>query len=315
MPRLKPPLTEEERTKRTAAMEAAQIAQSLKGRRDGRNSWKAKCPAHDDHDPSLHISVGHDGRTLVHCFTGCSQKAVIDALKDRGLWNPGAGDELPRLQIVNNRQFDHDKDRTAVALDIWNASIAARNTAVETYLRSRGITLPIPASLRFHPGLKHGPTGTIWPAMIALITGADGSPVAIHRTYLALDGTCKADVTPAKMTLGLCKGAAVRLGDIQPGQWLAVAEGIETTLSVMQSCGLPGWAALSAGNLKVVKLPTQAAMVTVCADNDSNKAGQRAARTLADRLLRDGLRVRVATPKTPGTDFNDELLKEAQYVD
>jgi putative DNA primase/helicase len=39
--------------------------------------------------------------------------------------------------------------------------------------------------LRFHAGLKH-PSGGIWPMMVALVTnGADGMPVAIHRTYPA----------------------------------------------------------------------------------------------------------------------------------
>jgi hypothetical protein len=312
---LKPPLTEEERKGRAAAMDAAGIARALKGRKQGRG-WMARCPAHNDCDPSLSINAGVDGKVLFKCHAGCPQDQVLAILRDRGLWN--SCDDRPHLQTVTRPidRDDDDKDRTAAALAIWNTSIPAQNTLVEVYLRARGITVQVPASLRFHPSLKHTPTGTIWPAMIALITGADGSPIAIHRTYLALNGTGKADVTPAKMTLGPCKGAAVRLGDeIQPGQWLAVAEGIETALSVMQSCGLSGWAALSAENLKVVKLPPQATMITVCADHDVNGAGQRAGRTLADRLLHDGRRVRVATPKIPGTDFNDELLKETQYVD
>jgi hypothetical protein len=44
------------------------------------------CPAHDDGRPSLTVNVGRDGRLLVHCQTGCTQRAVIDALRERGLW-------------------------------------------------------------------------------------------------------------------------------------------------------------------------------------------------------------------------------------
>jgi hypothetical protein len=45
----------------------------------------AKCPAHDDHNPSLSIRQ-KDGKILVHCHAGCSQDAAIAALKARGLW-------------------------------------------------------------------------------------------------------------------------------------------------------------------------------------------------------------------------------------
>ena len=51
----------------------------------GRNGM-ALCPAHDDRNPSLHITQKQD-RVLLKCFAGCTQKAVIEALKARGLWN------------------------------------------------------------------------------------------------------------------------------------------------------------------------------------------------------------------------------------
>jgi DNA-binding transcriptional ArsR family regulator len=42
-------------------------------------SWLALCPAHDDKEPSLHISL--KGETiLLHCFAGCSLDAICDAL-------------------------------------------------------------------------------------------------------------------------------------------------------------------------------------------------------------------------------------------
>ncbi len=41
-------------------------------RPNGDNSWLACCPAHDDRHPTLSVSVGDDGRVLLHCFAGCS---------------------------------------------------------------------------------------------------------------------------------------------------------------------------------------------------------------------------------------------------
>jgi putative DNA primase/helicase len=66
-------------------IQAADLAKALGGRRNGKG-WVAKCPAHDDHNPSLSIDVGTDGRTLLKCRSGCKQRAVIDALKAKGLW-------------------------------------------------------------------------------------------------------------------------------------------------------------------------------------------------------------------------------------
>ena len=48
-------------------------------KRNGK-SWYARCPAHDDRRPSLSIAEGDDGRALVHCHTGCTTQAIIDAM-------------------------------------------------------------------------------------------------------------------------------------------------------------------------------------------------------------------------------------------
>ncbi len=66
-------------------MTAAEIAAALGGRRVGPGRWMAKCPAHEDRTPSLSIRQS-DTKILVHCWGGCEQQAVIDALRARGLW-------------------------------------------------------------------------------------------------------------------------------------------------------------------------------------------------------------------------------------
>jgi hypothetical protein len=47
-------------------------------------------PAHDDHNPSLHVSDNR-GKPLVKCHAGCSQEVVINALRARGLWAKKTG--------------------------------------------------------------------------------------------------------------------------------------------------------------------------------------------------------------------------------
>lgn len=44
------------------------------------NKFTARCPAHDDHDPSLSVTQGADGRILLHCFAGCSPENIVGAM-------------------------------------------------------------------------------------------------------------------------------------------------------------------------------------------------------------------------------------------
>ena len=62
------------------------ISAALQGKRQSDGSYMACCPAHDDKNPSCHISESNDGKVMVHCFAGCSQESVIAALKARNLW-------------------------------------------------------------------------------------------------------------------------------------------------------------------------------------------------------------------------------------
>lgn len=48
-------------------------------RRSGKEA-RARCPAHDDKNPSLGITEGNDGRILVICRTGCSAEQVVAAM-------------------------------------------------------------------------------------------------------------------------------------------------------------------------------------------------------------------------------------------
>ena len=73
---------------------AAQIVEALGGRGD-----KARCPAHDDAHASLHVTQADD-RVLVKCFAGCSQAEVIDALRDRGLWDEKPVDNTIKTVLV-----------------------------------------------------------------------------------------------------------------------------------------------------------------------------------------------------------------------
>lgn len=42
--------------------------------------WLARCPAHDDHHPSLIIDESHDAGILIHCRAGCDPRHICEAV-------------------------------------------------------------------------------------------------------------------------------------------------------------------------------------------------------------------------------------------
>jgi len=62
------------------------LARLNRFRQVGQNRYVACCPAHDDKNPSLSITQISD-KVLVHCFAGCKQRDVLQALTELGLWN------------------------------------------------------------------------------------------------------------------------------------------------------------------------------------------------------------------------------------
>lgn len=50
-----------------------------KVRRMGPGRWSACCPAHEDRHASLAVRELDDGRTLLHCFAGCTVHEVVSA--------------------------------------------------------------------------------------------------------------------------------------------------------------------------------------------------------------------------------------------
>ncbi|WP_321363163.1 toprim domain-containing protein [uncultured Celeribacter sp.] len=271
-----------------------------------------RCPAHGDRNPSLSLKNGADGRLLAHCHTGCSFADILDSLRGMGLIE-GNGTvprmdpaEIARREAEAKTQAEK-KARQAFAL--WKEAVPICGTLAETYLRGRGITCDLPDTLRFHAETWH-PTAKRFPAMLARVDGGQG--FAVHRTYLAPDGSRKADVTPDKAMLGSVKGGAVRLTEAKGP--LVMAEGIETALSL--ACGLlrtPAtiWAALSASGIRGVSLPAKPRRLTIATDSDDKGAGKAAGLALAERAASLGWAVSLL-PAPVGRDWNDVLqMKEA----
>jgi phage/plasmid primase-like uncharacterized protein len=141
--------------------------------------------------------------------------------------------------------------------------------------------------------------------MVAAVQNCAREIVGVHRTFLRTDGSAKANLDPQKMALGAIAGGAVRLA--KPAETLALAEGVETALSVLQATGIPIWATLGTANLVRIEVPDPVRQIILCADADA--AGEAAARTVAVRLAAEGRNVNIARPPA-GKDFNDLLMEE-----
>ena len=68
--------------------DARTIVEALGGQWRG-NSGIARRPAHADKRPSLKVT-DRNGKTLFHCWAGCEQSAVLEALRALGLWQSGS---------------------------------------------------------------------------------------------------------------------------------------------------------------------------------------------------------------------------------
>lgn len=186
------------------------------------------------------------------------------------------------------------------------------------YLQRRGLSAVdegVLKSLRFEERFFDSESRQWCPAMVAAVRDISGQLVTLHRTLLAADGR-KADVNVPKRLMRLpddrtINGCAIRFGELH--DVLALAEGIETALSVVVATGLPCWACICAHGLEVVEIPVGVREVLIFADKDQSLTGERAARVLADRLKGHGVTTRVVTireeipEKDKGIDFNDLL--------
>ncbi len=55
------------------------LAKLPDARRDG-PGFKARCPAHEDHNPSLNVTEAEDGKVLLRCWSGCSTESIVEAM-------------------------------------------------------------------------------------------------------------------------------------------------------------------------------------------------------------------------------------------
>lgn len=184
------------------------------------------------------------------------------------------------------------------------------NTPVQKYLKSRGINF-LPSGIRYIDSLKYFEDGECLgscPAMLCRFDDVNGNALTFHATYLTDDGekASFASVRKFMPAKGVLNGGAIRF---DAGEELHIAEGVESALSVMQLYGVACWAAGNAGLLERFELPVWVKKLIICADNDANFTGQKAAYNLAHKYAMKGVQVSVIVPDVINSDFNNVVKK------
>lgn len=270
------------------------------------NEWRGCCPFHKDGSPSLYI---YKGGQRWYCF-GCGKGGdVIDFVRElhrvdflQAASMLRAGD-MPCVSLEPIEKSDRTKEqRVEEARAIWRAASPAHGTHVETYLRSRGLDLRIPETIRF-AWLAYGSRGPKHPCLVAVITGPDNRLCGIQRTYLAPDGRGKANVAKPKLSLGRISGGAIRLAPA--ANELMVCEGLEDGLTIQQEHGRAVWVAAGAGNLHKMAFPPLVSRVTI--GGDADETGRAGAERAREAFAGRNLAARVIFP-AGAKDFNGELM-------
>ena len=240
------------------------------------------------------------GRLLTYCHkTNCDFRAVTQAA---GLPADGGAIDLQAAREADTKRAAYEAAQHAKARNLWAAGKPICGTKGEDYLRGRGITCPLPPSLRWVADAYHSFSGRWVSAMVA-----DVSTGGVHRTFFEKNGTRLE--RNAKMMQGPCAGGAVALSEAQGP--LVVCEGIETGLSLLSGLlTVPAtvWAALSTSGMRALHLPADPGALIVAADSDDGGAGHEAGQALAERAHRLGWQVSL-WPAPDGMDWNDVLRR------
>jgi Winged helix-turn-helix DNA-binding len=164
--------------------------------------WIARCPAHDDHEPSLKVDIGDDGRVMLHCHAGCETQAVVEAigLTMRDLFvrrNGGGGGEYYPLPNGSNTRTPRQtskkikkvgtvrEDRTADVFDSNGSNTPPPGLTLKQYADAK--RLPLKTVLTY--GVSDM-TLSGQPAVRIPYRDRQGEEVAV-RFRLALDGDHK----------------------------------------------------------------------------------------------------------------------------
>ena len=292
-------------------------------RPDQPGEHRAPCPecGRGQRDDALAVLVEPDGGATWLCHR-CDW---------RGGFGPGRTEWTSRPVAVRQEAPPEPERHETLApwgLRLWDACEPIDPwTVAATYLDNRHCMAP-PGDLRWHPALPYRvrdesePIHT-GPALVGLVTDVEtGEAISLHRTWIASDGSGKANVPkPRRLLWNHRSDGVIRLWpDEDVGLGLVIGEGIETCLSAATEGLTPVWATMSAGNLAAFPVLPGLEGLTILADHDQpnpktgKRAGHEAASAVAQRYAEAGFDpkrdIKVIMPRTEGEDVADMVARK-----
>jgi hypothetical protein len=115
----------------------SRVLDLLPGSQNRGDYYLARCPAHDDANPSLSVGVGDDGRVLLNCFAGCLPEQVTDALgiKMADLFPSREGGE-GSLSLPDSIKQSNTSQNQGLTLETY----AKAKRLPEDFLKGEGLT-------------------------------------------------------------------------------------------------------------------------------------------------------------------------------
>ena len=223
------------------------ILSRLQGVRKSGNGWTACCPAHEDRNQSLSITITETGRLLVHCFAGCFFNEIREAL---GL----TGERFsPSPRTIEEGPTPEQVEAQKKAVRLWTNARPAN--PAHPYLSRKNI-LPHQAR-QFKEILLiplHDSSGTLW-----------------NLQFVHTDGIKRF------LRGGRTKGLFTLIGEPSDAGRIYIAEGFATAATVRSLTGRPCFVAFSAYNLPIVARTVRRAFpkAEIVLAADADPAGER----------------------------------------
>jgi hypothetical protein len=195
----------------------------------------------------------------------------------------------------------HNADRLGKARWLWSQRLHPQGTIVATYLQRRSINCSIPGTIGFLPASRDHVPAMITAFGMAYET-SDGIAIrddavrGVHLTRLLPDGSDRERTAQGKIMIGHSIGSPLVMSPPGNVGGLAITEGIEDALTLVEAVGVGAWAAGSASRLPALAgaMPSYVSSVTVVIDDDAD--GWRHATTLINRIRARRIEVRKVVP-------------------
>ena len=255
-------------------------------------NFRIRCPVHKSKQNSLSITLTQTGRVLWFCHAGCSADNIKSALLSDGILEEvktGYSNMQNSVQptIKENNYYKKLWDDT-IHLDESDCALY--------YFRDRGIPLT-------GYQLDHFTNHLRWCAasnsIVAKVSDLNGEIKGVHCT--------KIDIHTRKVLKRRChgsmKGHAIHLSPLSP--LIAIAEGIETSLSFSKIHDTPTWSCISAIGIQNF-IPPIYTLIRVAADFDG------ASIKAFEAFKRGNPGCCMSTPDLPnhfGNDWNDQIME------